>query len=51
MNEYTIRCLNCGWEGNPEDLLSETDSLDDRDFCCCPICNEKEFEDIEEEEY
>lgn len=47
MNEYSIRCTDCDWEGTPEELVSETDSLDDRNFCCCPRCNGKNIEDTD----
>lgn len=36
MSENSIRCIDCNWERNPEELLSETESLDDRFFLLLP---------------
>ena len=43
---------DCGWSGAPEELVSKTDDIDDRDFTYCPQCgNDKfELELIEEDE-
>ena len=43
-------CENCEWSGYPEELVSKTEALDDKDFSYCPYCDGKEFEEIDEDE-
>ncbi len=46
-----IICIYCDWVGDPGELLSKTEALDDLDFVHCPDCNEKDcFEDQDEHE-
>ena len=45
-----IECTNCGWQGEPEELVALTDSIYDRDFTHCPNCDGDDFEDLEDEE-
>ena len=45
-------CLQCGWSGEPDELVSKTEDLNDDTFVYCPLCGECDFdvEEIEEEE-
>lgn len=43
-------CNNCGWLGEPSELVSKTDALDDRDFSFCPQCEGNDFDEDEEDE-
>ena len=43
-------CNECGWQGDPSELVSKTDAVDDRDFSFCPQCEESDFEEEEEED-
>jgi hypothetical protein len=31
-------CAECHWMGTSEELVSQTDDLDDNDFSFCPNC-------------
>ena len=43
-------CENCDWSGYREELVSQTEDIDDKDFSYCPYCDGKEFEEIDEYE-
>jgi len=43
-------CEHCTWGGYHEELVSQTEDLDDKDFSYCPDCGGKEFEEVEEED-
>jgi hypothetical protein len=40
----------CHWSGDPSELHSATDALDDRDFTHCPQCGGTDFYEEEEED-
>ena len=44
-----LECENCWWSGDPSELVSDTDDLNDRDFIHCPQCGGTEFEELDEE--
>ena len=46
----TLICNECGWEGTPEELVSLTDDLNDRNFSFCPYCDSNNFDEEEDEE-
>ena len=45
--EEEIQCNKCFWQGDPSELVSETDDMDDP---CnkCPICGSDDIEDVEQ---
>ena len=42
-------CNNCGWSGDPEELVALTDDPNDRDFSHCPYCDGTDFDEEDEE--
>jgi len=47
MDEFDVRCCNCGWEGYSEELVSKTEDINDKDFNCCPDCKSEDIEDTD----
>ena len=45
----SLNCDDCGWHGEPEELVARTDAGDDRDFSFCPFCEENDFDEEEGE--
>lgn len=45
-----LDCEDCYWSGMPEELVSKTDDVSDRDFSFCPGCGGTNFEEFEDEE-
>lgn len=39
-----LECNICGWQGYPEELISQTKDLDDTDFSYCPFCGSNDLE-------
>jgi len=42
-------CNDCGWSGEPGELVSKTDDLNDRDFSYCPYCGGNDFDEEDED--
>jgi len=45
-----LMCNGYGWQGTPEELVSLTDDLNDRDFSFCPHCDSSDFDELKDEE-
>ena len=42
-------CNNCDWMGDPSELVSLTEEIEDRDFSYCPICDSNDLDEDEDE--
>ena len=42
---YEVECINCGWEGDVDELVAQTDDPDDMLFDRCPKCDSLDIED------
>ncbi len=47
MDEYSIICLDCDWEGSEMELHARTEDLDDTDFVCCPQCGSENLDETD----
>lgn len=45
--EEEIICNECGWCGDPSELVSLTDDVNDMDFIYCPDCGSSDIEDLD----
>lgn len=50
MDECTVQCNECYWQGYELDLVSKTERMDDNVFNRCPDCGSDDIEDIDHEE-
>jgi NAD-dependent SIR2 family protein deacetylase len=41
-----VKCQECEWEGNEEDLIMRTDHMNMSDSYHCPKCGSYEMEEI-----